>query len=106
MIVRPAESKYTYFVSGGELVKIGSSDYPEQRLMDLQTGSPTKLALLGVLANRGVTSEDFLHSVFAGYRRHGEWFARNDLMRQLLEMMAADRDTLLRICGWMEPKLS
>ncbi|MEU4012096.1 MarR family transcriptional regulator [Streptomyces pseudogriseolus] len=58
-------------------VKIGVSDDPEERLEDLQTGSPVPLVLLWQV-HGGQRLESLLHERFTAYRTHGEWFDFGD----------------------------
>ncbi|MCG3039187.1 GIY-YIG nuclease family protein [Streptomyces sp. S1A] len=58
-------------------VKIGVSDDPEERLADLQTGSPVPLVLLWQVLG-GQRLESLLHDRFAACRTHGEWFDFGD----------------------------
>lgn len=81
------ERQVTYVIeaaSGGPL-KVGIALHPEQRLRELQTGSPVPLALVGVFpAGRAV--ESLLHETFKEHRLHGEWYApeiRDDLLTLL-----------------------
>ena len=64
-----------YFIAtpGGKAVKIGVAVSPLKRLGDLQTGSPERLTLLGVLPG-GVRLEKELHVRFAQHRLLGEWY--------------------------------
>jgi len=54
-------------------VKIGVSDKIEQRLSNLQVGSPVKLELL-LYFKADPHIENKLHERFCEYRSHGEWF--------------------------------
>lgn len=54
-------------------VKIGYSHEPENRLRQLQTGSPSKLIMLAVIPGT-ITEERALHLMFHEYREVGEWF--------------------------------
>lgn len=66
---------FIYFIQaeGGGLIKIGRAVDPENRLKLLQCGSPVVLRLCSYhLATNDM--EGRLHSLFADYRRHGEWF--------------------------------
>jgi hypothetical protein len=56
-------------------VKIGRSSHPEQRLDELQTGSPYKLRLLASYEGRG-EEELAVHRSVARFRtkQKGEWF--------------------------------
>jgi hypothetical protein len=66
--------EYTYFIQSedGGNIKIGSSRNPSARLSSLQTGSPVKLRLVGVIEK---PIERELHSKFSEHRTHGEWFS-------------------------------
>ena len=56
-------------------IKIGVSKNPEQRLRQLQTGSPYKLKLLVVVNGKG-NLERSLHKSLRAYKQSckGEWF--------------------------------
>jgi len=66
---------------GGMTIKIGWALNVAERLATLQTASPQKLLVLGVL--RGTIEQERLaHRLFAVHRLLGEWFAPGeDLMR-------------------------
>ena len=62
-----------YFIEGAGMVKIGLSENPESRLMDLRNHSPVPLTLVGAI--RGSADlEQLLHGRFRELRSHGEWF--------------------------------
>lgn len=74
-----AKAEFVYFVQGEQLrlIKIGIARDLNNRLKGLQTGSPDKLTLLGVIMPKTRTPlqlEDQLHARFADDRSHGEWF--------------------------------
>jgi len=65
-----------YFIQGEltERIKIGfTARFIEQRMQDLQTGSPDKLLFLGGLPG-DVNEENAMHYRFRKFRLHGEWF--------------------------------
>lgn len=64
-----------YFIQNAEanVVKIGVSVDPEQRLASLQTAHHSPLKLLGSIPG-GFSEESELHRRFASFRLHGEWF--------------------------------
>jgi hypothetical protein len=66
-----------YFIRSGESgpIKIGlsSTSKVEQRVSELQTGSPERLRLLGFV-NGDRDAEQFLHRCFASLGIGGEWF--------------------------------
>lgn len=55
------------------LVKIGRSVDPTRRLLGMQVGCPTRLEMLATWSAT-IWHETQLHSRFAGFRQHGEWF--------------------------------
>jgi T5orf172 domain. len=60
-----------YFIQAGddELYKIGFAKNPEQRLKNLQTGSPTPLQLVHHIETDYATElESHLHAALADYR--------------------------------------
>lgn len=61
-------------------IKIGRSSNPHARLKALQTGSPTRLALLCHAAGQGHLESRF-HQELAEYRVHGEWFQGREVER-------------------------
>lgn len=73
---RVSAAQDVYFIQSvaGGPIKIGCSDAPEARLSQLQTGSPFKLEIVGVVPDGGRKLEGELHKKFAGSRSHGEWF--------------------------------
>jgi len=71
---KKAKQEFTYFIQSenGGPIKIGyTRQDPNQRLKDLQTGSPVKLKLLGAIKGN---KEAMLHHKFIEERSHGEWF--------------------------------
>lgn len=65
-----------YFAQLGEAgpIKIGASGDVRARLVQLQTGAPFELRLLGVFPG-GEESEGMFHRWFAYLRLRGEWFS-------------------------------
>lgn len=91
---RDPQHQYTYAiaaVSGGEIqaIKLGIALDPEQRLRNLQTGSPVELRLLGTIP-AGPAVEALLHTVFKAQLLRGEWYSPD---------IYDDVTTLLRILG-------
>uniref|UniRef100_UPI003F49232F GIY-YIG nuclease family protein n=1 Tax=Streptomyces sp. CA-141956 TaxID=3240051 RepID=UPI003F49232F len=66
---------YTYVIgeAGSSAVKIGMSNTPERRLREIQAHSPVRVTILWTHPG-GHPLEQALHSHFAAYRMHGEWF--------------------------------
>jgi hypothetical protein len=72
-----ARVREVYFVRAVTLglIKIGVANFAAQRVMSLQTHSPDRLELMGVLiCDDHGTLETALHLRFADLRSHGEWF--------------------------------
>ncbi|HEU4583634.1 MAG TPA: GIY-YIG nuclease family protein [Polyangiaceae bacterium] len=80
-----------YYIRGGpDRIKIGKADRPEQRLRDLQTGSPVELELLATEpGDRDV--EHKRHRQFAGDRVQGEWFAASSELLQHIDEIKSDK---------------
>jgi hypothetical protein len=72
---------YLVWAKGTDMYKIGSSQYPEKRLPQLQTGSPVELELI---ATKAVESYEFeekrLHVYWSQFRKQGEWFQFHPVM--------------------------
>lgn len=83
--------EWTYFVQSvdGGPIKIGyTSQHPESRLSNLQTGSPVPLRIIGLLpGNR----EREMHERFKRIRKHGEWFSAD---KSLLAFIAAEAESV------------
>jgi Meiotically Up-regulated Gene 113 (MUG113) protein len=71
---------YVYFIQANpsKRVKIGKANNPETRLKELQTGSPEKLSILGLInckhSGQAAEREAVLHKQFSDLRLEGEWF--------------------------------
>ena len=74
---------YIYFILNydSQAVKIGIAKNVKRRLASLQTSSPSKLELLGIIKTKSVNNarkiEKSLHEKFAENRIRGEWFKTN-----------------------------
>lgn len=74
---------YIYFILNydSQAVKIGIAKNVKRRLASLQTSSPSKLELLGIIKTKSVNNarkiEKLLHEKFAKNRIRGEWFKTN-----------------------------
>ena len=74
---------YIYFILNydSQAVKIGIAKNVKRRLASLQTSSPSKLKLLGIIKTKSVNNarkiEKSLHEKFAKNRIRGEWFKAN-----------------------------
>jgi len=86
------EPGFVYFIQAesGGLIKVGTALDPLVRLVNLQSGSPLRLVVLGCLRG-GRTLERALHREFADHRRHFEWFEANAAIVEFIaEALAAD----------------
>jgi hypothetical protein len=79
-----------YFITDGKYIKIGSSESPEQRLKQLQTGNAIPLKILkSVEAPKKF--ESYLHFIFKAKKVNSEWFLldtndySDDTIKYLLE---------------------
>lgn len=82
---------WTYFVQSidGGPIKIGfTSQTPDERLANLQTGSPVQLRIVGLL--RG-NREREMHQRFRQYRLQGEWFS---VSKDLLTFIDEEAETV------------
>lgn len=62
---------FTYFITDGEIIKIGFSVDPKVRLLHLQTSTPRNLWIIGTILG---DHERRLHQQFRHLRLNGEWF--------------------------------
>ncbi len=60
---------------------------PKNRLRQLQTGSASKLHLLGVIVDKA-SRESELHALFAEDRIQGEWFRDTTRLRNYIDDFA------------------
>ena len=68
-----SRSGFVYFVSDGELIKIGRAVCVRARLHKLRAGSPRPLRLIHYVPG-GLATERRMHRKFRALREHGEWF--------------------------------
>ena len=71
-----------------QVVKIGMSQNPENRLKELQTGNPHPLTLAAIVPG-GYVLERQLHERFAAHRLSGEWFQLTREIRGQIESLKA-----------------
>lgn len=90
----PRKSEFVYFIRAEltGLIKIGVSRDMEKRLSALQTGSPDKLVVLGVIRCTSPRERELqLHGMFRRDWDHGEWFRPSEA---LLSLIAAEAVSL------------
>ena len=66
-------------------MKIGRTIKAEERLKNLQIGSPVKLVLATSFYG-GESEEIALHKMLAEHREHGEWFRLTDEVIEVMEV--------------------
>jgi hypothetical protein len=72
--------------------KIGHSNYPLERLTNLQVGSPHNLKLIACCPG-GKTIEDYLHNVYNSNKVRGEWFNFNEEeLKSFIDVMKGIRN--------------
>lgn len=69
------------------LVKIGLASNVHKRLSGLQTGSPTKLKLVGSIVF-DASLEKLLHKHFEDDHSHGEWFKPNPQLSKIINTLS------------------
>jgi len=85
---------YIYFVSDGELIKIGRAVNVQARLRAMQTSASKPLVLLAVLGAH-ISVERLLHRHFKFCRRsRGEWFTPHPELISVIEAINQGRDPL------------
>lgn len=92
-----------YFIGeqlGGDTIKIGWSRDPSTRLVQLQTGNPTPLKFLALIAASRMI-EPAIHNLFAPSNVSGEWFTdpENSIRNWLSEMTFGQP---IQACRWFK----
>lgn len=91
-----AKSKFVYFITDGDAIKIGRSSDPQRRLGVLQTGHPKPLWLIGTISC-DVMTEDEAHRRFSSCALRGEWFGASE--ETVSEIEALCRSSKIRHVG-------
>ena len=94
--------KLVYFISDGTAIKIGISNNPNKRLLELQTGNPNELKLIGT---SHILVENDLHELFIHRKLRNEWFELCDEIMEFCnknktryyELMQKDKQELIEI---------
>jgi len=76
--------KKVYIAKANNCIKIGNSIDPEQRIKELQTGSPMKIELHNIIETKELSMsapqfEKLLHKSLKSYHKSGEWFEEEGL---------------------------
>jgi hypothetical protein len=83
--------QFVYFIQSGDAVKIGISNDPKRRMVDLAYYNPVALELLGVL-DGDVALERYLHDKFDKHRIRGEWFKLAPEILEYIRQNAASEE--------------
>lgn len=67
---------FVYFLSSGELIKIGRTKDIHRRISCIKTMSPLPITLLGFIQG-DKSKEKAIHNKFSNIRSHGEWFFKS-----------------------------
>jgi hypothetical protein len=79
-VERGRKEGWVYFLSdGSKLIKIGWARDPDKRIRLLQTGTPKRLRIIGVIPGTLLT-ESLIHKRFSHARVTGEWFDRKTVI--------------------------
>jgi len=88
--VRRKEEQFVYFIECGNRMKIGVSVCPQDRVKQLQTGSPSPLVLRAAVSG-GHNVEKELHHKFSDERLDGEWFLLSQRLEKYIEEIKNER---------------
>lgn len=92
---------YIYFISDGEMVKIGRAINVVSRLSSMQTSSTKPLTVLATfLAHNSI--EKRIHLKFKNMRVRGEWFRLTPTLQRFINDVREGRDV---VSGLVVPKL-
>ena len=70
-----------YFLSDGNLIKIGYTEDIAKRLAQLQTGNSRRLELLSIIPSGTKKTEQAIHRNWQADRIRGEWFTDSPALR-------------------------
>jgi hypothetical protein len=79
-----------YFVEGPGRIKIGFTQRPDQRLVQLQSMDMEKLSMVGIVAGDRAF-ESLLHSKLDKHQMRGEWFRDCPEVRSLIEQVMSGK---------------
>ena len=104
VVCQPRAKRLVYIVEGisTRMIKIGSASNVQDRLANLQCGSPDKLRVLWS-GPGGVKAETIAHREMAASRAHGEWFRPTTAILRLIDVARATDDiyaAILEAARW------
>ncbi len=90
---------YVYFIKAGSkppMLKIGKANNPEVRKVELQTGCPFEMKLMGTLKCKSEMHshavEQRLHQMFRREKHRGEWFRYSGHLPYVLSQILKNGD--------------
>ena len=90
--------RVVYFIRGGESLKIGTATNITKRFDGIQSASPVKLQLVGMI-HGGVNVEHWCHFHCRHHRSHYEWFRWNGWTESFVDwVLAHGDDAAIRLC--------
>lgn len=110
----PPNVMYVYFAiaktAHWQRIKIGRARNVEDRIAELQVGSPTPLELLGTIKvlseGHAKGLERALHNTFDAYRVSGEWFTAAQPLREfILASCSGDHGAAQAALDWAERQM-
>ena len=79
---------YTYFARRGDLIKIGHTAIPKERIAKLRSASSERLDVLAMVINT-IIDEPTAHKKFHHLRVRGEWFRADPELLDFIETVKA-----------------
>lgn len=87
-------SGFIYFAESGDLIKVGFSKDPLERLKALYSPNGEEIRIIGVLPNRTRYVEACFHQILAADRVQGEWFKRSEELMSYIRENAVPPTTV------------
>ena len=84
IVVESNYSRGVYAIKAGDFVKIGKTENVNDRLKQIQTGSPIQLEFLGMLSPNPADESSF-HNRFKHLHVRGEWFQSDPEILQAIQ---------------------
>lgn len=101
---RVPREQVIYFLRGGGLIKVGTTDQLRARIRGIQSMSPVRLDLI-MVAPGDVEREEIIHQRLQHSRHHGEWFEPSDALIRVMWMAAENGRRWRALRPQLEPAL-
>lgn len=85
-----------YFIKQNNSVKIGYSAIIQNRISELQVGSPEKQEFLFTIQGT-MKTEQYLHRKFKQYNIRGEWFNIEGKLKEFIEYFMKFRNSFIKL---------